>query len=151
MRGAVVFPAFLPLQFSADAEKVVPLMEAVHYFDLTLYSTGRLEKVGPPSPPHFCRIQGREPRAVPCLDLPPHPAVSPLPQHLKLLLVQLREVMEKHTDQEVLKAAARTLQVFCCPEFAFYSRVDFARSRLVDHLADRFQHDNAEMLQVPNQ
>lgn len=33
-------------QFSADAEKVVLLLEIPRYFDLSLYSTGRLEKVG---------------------------------------------------------------------------------------------------------
>lgn len=41
------FPA-LSRQFSADAEKVGPLLEALRYFDLTYYSTGRLEKVGDP-------------------------------------------------------------------------------------------------------
>ena len=42
----LVLLLLLSLQFSADAEKVVPLLEAVCYLDLTLYSTGRLEKVG---------------------------------------------------------------------------------------------------------
>uniref|UniRef100_A0ABM5G4Q1 Cohesin subunit SA n=1 Tax=Pogona vitticeps TaxID=103695 RepID=A0ABM5G4Q1_9SAUR len=98
-------------KFSADAEKVVPLLEAVCYLDLTLYSTGRLEK------------------------------------YLELLLTQLWEVVDKHTDSEVLQAASRTLHVLCCPEFAFYSRADFARSRLVDHLADKFQFKVTELLQ----
>ncbi|KAJ6655567.1 hypothetical protein lerEdw1_005038 [Lerista edwardsae] len=98
-------------KFSADAEKVVLLLETPRYFDLSLYSTGRLEK------------------------------------YLELLLAQLREVVEKHTDREVLEAASRTLHVLCSPELAFHSRVDFARSRLVDHLADKFQHEAAELLQ----
>ncbi|XP_061439714.1 cohesin subunit SA-3 isoform X2 [Rhineura floridana] len=98
-------------KFSADAEKVVCLLEAPRYFDLTLYSTGRLEK------------------------------------YLELLLVQLREVVEKHTSREVLESASSILHVLCHPEFAFHSRADFARSRLVDHLADKFQHEAAELFQ----
>nr|XP_034977888.1 cohesin subunit SA-3 [Zootoca vivipara] len=106
----------LPLllaKFSADAEKVVYLLEVPCYFDLTLYSSGRLEK------------------------------------HLELLLAQLWEVMEKHTDCEVLEATSRTLHMLCSPELAFYSRADFARSRLVDHLADKFQHEATELFQSP--
>ncbi|XP_053099788.1 cohesin subunit SA-3 isoform X2 [Hemicordylus capensis] len=99
-------------KFSADAEKVVPLLEAPRYFDLTLYSTGRLEK------------------------------------YLELLLAQLWEVVEKHMDREVLEAASRTLHVLCRPEFTFYRRVDVARSRLVDRLADRFQQEASELLQA---
>ncbi|XP_063002284.1 cohesin subunit SA-3 [Elgaria multicarinata webbii] len=98
-------------KFSADAEKVVPLLEALRYFDLTLYSMGRLEK------------------------------------YLELLLTQLWEVVEKHTSCEVLESASRALQLLCRLEFAFYTRADFARSRLVDHLADKFQHEAAELLQ----
>ncbi|KAM3840965.1 cohesin subunit SA-3 [Vipera latastei] len=108
---------FVPLlpqllaKFSADAEKVGPLLEALRYFDLTYYSTGRLEK------------------------------------HLDLLLTQLKEVVEKHTSREVLELASQTLQLLCRREFAFYSRVDFARSCIMDYLADKFQHDVTELLQ----
>lgn len=56
--------------------------------------------------------------------------------------------MEKHTDCEVLEATSRTLHMLCSPELAFYSRADFARSRLVDHLADKFQHEETELFQV---
>ncbi|XP_015263910.1 PREDICTED: cohesin subunit SA-3 [Gekko japonicus] len=98
-------------KFSTDVEKVVPLLEAPCYFDLKLYSTGRLEK------------------------------------YLELLVAQLWTVVEKHTDKEVLETAARTLSALCCPEFAFFSRVDSALSRFVDHLADKFQHEAAELLQ----
>uniref|UniRef100_A0A8C8RSE0 Cohesin subunit SA n=1 Tax=Pelusios castaneus TaxID=367368 RepID=A0A8C8RSE0_9SAUR len=72
-----------------------------------------------------------------------------LEKYLEQLLAQVREVVEKHTGQEVLEAAARALYVLCNPEFTFYSRVDFARSHLVDMLADKFQQDVAELLQVP--
>uniref|UniRef100_A0A8C8VI56 Cohesin subunit SA n=1 Tax=Pelusios castaneus TaxID=367368 RepID=A0A8C8VI56_9SAUR len=71
-----------------------------------------------------------------------------LEKYLEQLLAQVREVVEKHTGQEVLEAAARALYVLCNPEFTFYSRVDFARSHLVDMLADKFQQDVAELLQA---
>lgn len=32
-------------QFSADAEKVAPLLQLLNYFDLNIYCTRRLEKV----------------------------------------------------------------------------------------------------------
>ncbi|XP_065426658.1 cohesin subunit SA-3 isoform X17 [Chrysemys picta bellii] len=99
-------------KFSADAEKVALLLAAPRYFNLSLYSSGRLEK------------------------------------YLEQLLAQLREVVEKHTGQEVLEAAARALYVLCNPEFTFYSRVDLARSRLVDTLADKFQQEVSELLQA---
>ncbi|XP_042317788.1 cohesin subunit SA-3 isoform X2 [Sceloporus undulatus] len=99
-------------KFSADAEKVVPLLEAPRYLDLALYSTGRLEK------------------------------------YLELLLAQLWEVVDKHTDAEVLGEASQTLHLLCQPELAFYSRADLARSRLMDHLADKFQHKATDLLQA---
>ncbi|XP_039356034.1 cohesin subunit SA-3 isoform X2 [Mauremys reevesii] len=99
-------------KFSADAEKVTLLLAAPRYFNLRLYSRGRLEK------------------------------------YLEQLLAQLREVVEKHTGQEVLEAAAQALYVLCNPEFTFYSRVDLARSRLVDSLADKFQQEVSELLQA---
>ncbi|XP_063152835.1 cohesin subunit SA-3 [Candoia aspera] len=108
---------FIPLlpqllaKFSADAEKVGPLLEALRYFDLTHYSTGRLEK------------------------------------YLELLLAQLKEVVEKHTNSEVLELASQTLHLLCRTEFAFYSRADFARSCIMDYLADKFQHEATELLQ----
>lgn len=90
-------------------------------------------------------VQTCHPRSCLLTLLPP----SPLSKCLELLLAQLQEVVEKHTDHEVLEVASRTLHVLCSPELAFHSRVDFARSRLVDHLADKFQHEAAELLQVP--
>ncbi|KAH1164638.1 hypothetical protein KIL84_009508 [Mauremys mutica] len=71
-----------------------------------------------------------------------------LAKYLEQLLAQLREVVEKHTGQEVLEAAAQALYVLCNPEFTFYSRVDLARSRLVDTLADKFQQEVSELLQA---
>ncbi|XP_020834836.1 cohesin subunit SA-3 isoform X3 [Phascolarctos cinereus] len=98
-------------KFSADAEKVSPLLQLLNFFDLNIYCTGRLQK------------------------------------HLELLLQQLQEVVVKHTEPVVLEAGARALYLLCDPEFTFFSRVDFARSQLVDLLTDRFQQELEELLQ----
>uniref|UniRef100_A0A8B7VKK1 Cohesin subunit SA n=1 Tax=Castor canadensis TaxID=51338 RepID=A0A8B7VKK1_CASCN len=98
-------------KFSADAEKVTPLLQLLNYFDLSVYCTRRLEK------------------------------------HLELLLQQLQEVVVKHVEPAVLEAGAHALYLLCKPEFTFFSRVDFARSQLVDLLADRFQQELDELLQ----
>ncbi|XP_012494372.1 PREDICTED: cohesin subunit SA-3 isoform X3 [Propithecus coquereli] len=98
-------------KFSADAEKVAPLLRLLGYFDLNIYCTGRLEK------------------------------------HLELFLQQLQEVVVKHAEPAVLEAGAHALYLLCNPEFTFFSRVDFARSQLVDLLTDRFQQELEELLQ----
>ncbi|XP_030619566.1 cohesin subunit SA-3 isoform X1 [Delphinapterus leucas] len=98
-------------KFSADAEKVAPLLQLLSYFDLNIYCTRRLEK------------------------------------HLELLLQQLQEVVVKHAEPAVLEAGAHALYLLCNPEFTFFSRVDFARSQLVDLLTDRFQQELEELLQ----
>ncbi|XP_074081395.1 cohesin subunit SA-3 isoform X1 [Macrotis lagotis] len=98
-------------KFSADAEKVSPLLQLLNFFDLNIYCTGRLQK------------------------------------HLELLLQQLQEVVVKHTEPVVLEAGARALYLLCDPEFTFFSRVDFARSQLIDLLTDRFQQELEELLQ----
>ncbi|XP_016073228.1 PREDICTED: cohesin subunit SA-3 [Miniopterus natalensis] len=98
-------------KFSADAEKVAPLLQLLNYFDLSIYCTRRLEK------------------------------------HLELFLQQLQEVVVKHAEPAVLEAGAHVLYLLCNPEFTFFSRVDFARSQLVDLLTDRFQQELEELLQ----
>uniref|UniRef100_A0A671E2M2 Cohesin subunit SA n=1 Tax=Rhinolophus ferrumequinum TaxID=59479 RepID=A0A671E2M2_RHIFE len=98
-------------KFSADAEKVAPLLQLLNYFDLNIYCTRRLEK------------------------------------HLELFLQQLQEVVVKHADPAVLEAGAHAFYMLCNPEFTFFSRVDFARSQLLDLLTDRFQQELEELLQ----
>ncbi|XP_051031599.1 LOW QUALITY PROTEIN: cohesin subunit SA-3-like, partial [Phodopus roborovskii] len=70
-----------------------------------------------------------------------------LEKHLELLLQQLQEVVVKHVEPEVLEAAARGLYLLCKREFTFFSRVDFARSQLVDLLTDRFQQELDDLMQ----
>ncbi|XP_025066885.1 cohesin subunit SA-3 [Alligator sinensis] len=69
-------------------------------------------------------------------------------RHLELLLGQLQEAVEKHSGREVLEAASRALHVLCDPELPFHGRVDYARSRLVDQLTDKFQQELPELLQA---
>lgn len=54
----------------------------------------------------------------------------------------------KHVEPEVLEAAAHALYLLCKPEFTFFSKVDFARSQLVDLLTDRFQQELDDLMQV---
>nr|KAF6442460.1 stromal antigen 3 [Rousettus aegyptiacus] len=70
-----------------------------------------------------------------------------LEKHLELFLQQLQEVVVKHAEPVVLEAGAHALYLLCNPEFTFFSRVDFARSQLVDLLTDRFQQELEELLQ----
>uniref|UniRef100_A0A8B9IVE2 Cohesin subunit SA n=1 Tax=Amazona collaria TaxID=241587 RepID=A0A8B9IVE2_9PSIT len=98
---AVALPQLLA-KYSVDAEKVTNLLQLPQYFDLEIYTTGRLEK------------------------------------HLDALLRQIRDIVEKHTDIDVLEACSKTYHALCNEEFTIFNRVDIARSQLIDELADKF-------------
>uniref|UniRef100_A0A8B9HJ77 Cohesin subunit SA n=1 Tax=Astyanax mexicanus TaxID=7994 RepID=A0A8B9HJ77_ASTMX len=91
-------------KYQADAEKVANLLQIPQYFDLEVYSSGRMEK------------------------------------HLDALLKQIRVVVEKHTETEVLEACSKTYSILCSEEYTIMNRVDIARSQLIDELTDRFSH-----------
>uniref|UniRef100_A0A4W5P4A2 STAG2 cohesin complex component n=1 Tax=Hucho hucho TaxID=62062 RepID=A0A4W5P4A2_9TELE len=100
-----IFAVALPLllaKYSVDAEKVTNLLQLPQFFDLEIYTTGRLEK------------------------------------HLESLLRQIREVVEKHTETDVLEACSMTYHALCNEEFTIFNRVDIARSQLLDELVDKF-------------
>uniref|UniRef100_A0A8C0B3A6 Cohesin subunit SA n=1 Tax=Buteo japonicus TaxID=224669 RepID=A0A8C0B3A6_9AVES len=99
------------LQYSVDAEKVTNLLQLPQYFDLEIYTTGRLEK------------------------------------HLDALLRQIRDIVEKHTDIDVLEACSKTYHALCNEEFTIFNRVDIARSQLIDELADKFNRLLEDFLQ----
>lgn len=44
-----ILPYFLFCQYAVDAEKVTNLLQLPQFFDLEIYTTGRLEKVSPTS------------------------------------------------------------------------------------------------------
>ncbi|XP_056141356.1 cohesin subunit SA-2-like [Lampris incognitus] len=107
---AVALPLLLA-KYCVDIEKVTNLLLVPKYFDLDIYTTGRLEK------------------------------------HLDALLRQIWEVVDKHTDTEVLEACSTTYHYLCNEEFTIYNRVDVARSQLLDELVDKFSRLLEDFLQ----
>ncbi|XP_048369702.1 cohesin subunit SA-2 [Sphaerodactylus townsendi] len=107
---AMALPQLLA-KYSIDAEKVTNLLQLPQYFDLEIYTTGRLEK------------------------------------HLDALLRQIRDIVEKHTDTDVLEACSKTYHALCNEEFTIFNRVDIARSQLIDELADKFNRLLEDFLQ----
>uniref|UniRef100_A0A672L0M2 STAG2 cohesin complex component n=1 Tax=Sinocyclocheilus grahami TaxID=75366 RepID=A0A672L0M2_SINGR len=104
-------PCFHTLPYSVDAEKVTNLLQVPQFFDLEIYTTGRLEK------------------------------------HLDSLLRQIREIVEKHTDTDVLEACSKTYHSLCNEEFTIFNRVDIARSQLLDEQVDKFNRLLEDFLQ----
>ncbi|KAL6082078.1 hypothetical protein STEG23_003132, partial [Scotinomys teguina] len=98
-------------KYSADAEKVANLLQIPQYFDLEIYSTGRMEK------------------------------------HLDALLKQIKFVVEKHVESDVLEACSKTYSILCSEEYTIQNRVDIARSQLIDEFVDRFNHSVEDLLQ----
>ncbi|XP_041112036.1 cohesin subunit SA-2 [Polyodon spathula] len=107
---AVSLPQLLS-KYSVDAEKVTNLLQLPQYFDLEIYTTGRLEK------------------------------------HLDSLLRQIREIVAKHTDTDVLEACSKTCHALCNEEFTIFNRVDIARSQMLDELVDKFNQLLEDFLQ----
>lgn len=99
-------------KYQTDAEKVANLLQIPQFFDLDVYSAGRMEK------------------------------------HLDALLKQIKFVVEKHTDTEVLEACSKTYSILCSEDYTIMNRVDIGRSQLIDELADRFNHSVEELLQA---
>ncbi|XP_030341461.1 cohesin subunit SA-3 [Strigops habroptila] len=82
-----------------------------------------------------------------CFDLSIY-CTGRLEKHLELVLEQLEEVVQKHTEQTVLEAASRALHALCDPELALQRHGDRVRSRLADQLADKCNQEITEMLQA---
>ncbi|XP_071768478.1 cohesin subunit SA-1a isoform X2 [Centroberyx gerrardi] len=98
-------------KYQADSEKVANLLQIPQFFDLDVYSAGRMEK------------------------------------HLDALLKQIRLVVEKHIEADVLEACSKTYSILCSEEYTIMNRVDIARSQLIDEMTDRFTHSVEELLQ----
>ncbi|XP_057204848.1 cohesin subunit SA-2 isoform X1 [Triplophysa rosa] len=107
---STALPALLA-KYCVDAEKLTNLLQLPQFFDLEIYTTGRLEK------------------------------------HLDALLRQIREIVEKHTDTDVLEACSKTYHALCNEEFTIFNRVDIARSQLLDELVDKFNRLLEDFLQ----
>ncbi|XP_053191042.1 cohesin subunit SA-1a [Scomber japonicus] len=98
-------------KYQVDSEKVANLLQIPQFFDLDVYSAGRMEK------------------------------------HLDALLKQIRLVVEKHIEMDVLEACSKTYSILCSEEYTIMNRVDIARSQLIDEMSDRFTHSVEELLQ----
>ena len=68
-------------------------------------------------------------------------------KHLDALLKQIRLVVEKHIEADVLEACSKTYSILCSEEYTIMNRVDIARSQLIDEMTDRFAHSVEELLQ----
>lgn len=69
------------------------------------------------------------------------------PQHLDALLKQIKFVVEKHVESDVLEACSKTYSILCSEEYTIQNRVDIARSQLIDEFVDRFNHSVEDLLQ----
>ena len=65
-----------------------------------------------------------------------------------LLAGLLQEVVDKHSDKEVLETCAKTLERLCDDRHAIYSRCDIARSRLLDMVSSVAVADRLQILSL---
>lgn len=57
-----------------------------------------------------------------------------LEKHLDALLSEIKDTVAKHSDLSVLEASSRTYYILCSEKIAIYSKVDCARTQLIDEL-----------------
>ncbi|XP_078392396.1 cohesin subunit SA-1-like [Cetorhinus maximus] len=69
-----------------------------------------------------------------------------LEKYLDLLLKQIRDIVEKHTEMDVLEACSRAYYTLCNEDYTIRNRVDIARSQIVDTLVEIFTHSVEELL-----
>ncbi|MGH0175820.1 UNVERIFIED_CONTAM: hypothetical protein FKN15_071457 [Acipenser sinensis] len=67
--------------------------------------------------------------------------------HLDVLLMQMKDVIEKHTDPEVLEAGSRAYQALWSKEMAIHNQVNVSRSQLIDQWVDKFNQLLKDFLQ----
>ncbi|XP_041127504.1 uncharacterized protein LOC121327500 [Polyodon spathula] len=70
-----------------------------------------------------------------------------LVKHLDVLLKQIKDVIENHTDPEVLEAYSRTYQALWSEEMAIHNQVNVSRSQLIDQWVDKFNELLKDFLQ----
>ncbi|XP_021267561.1 cohesin subunit SA-2-like isoform X3 [Numida meleagris] len=57
-----------------------------------------------------------------------------LEKHLDALLSEIKDIVVKHSDLSVLEASSRTYYILCSEKIAIFSKVDCARTQLIDEL-----------------
>ncbi|KAG8430951.1 hypothetical protein GDO86_019672 [Hymenochirus boettgeri] len=65
-----------------------------------------------------------------------------------LLVAQLREILEKHTEADVLEACSRAFYILCDREHTLHKNADIALGNIMDQLTDHFLQQLPEVLQV---
>ncbi|XP_075062588.1 cohesin subunit SA-3 [Mixophyes fleayi] len=71
-----------------------------------------------------------------------------LEKHLDLLLTQVSDIIEKHTEPAVLEVCSRALYLLCDRRLTLYKRTDIVLSHLVDRLTDLFMNHHPDIMQV---
>ncbi|XP_072908145.1 cohesin subunit SA-1-like isoform X1 [Hemitrygon akajei] len=67
-------------------------------------------------------------------------------KYLDLLLKQIRDIVQKHTEMEVLEACSRAYYTLCNEDYTIRNRVDIARSQIIDTLVGIFTHSAEDLL-----
>ncbi|XP_030838180.1 cohesin subunit SA-1 [Strongylocentrotus purpuratus] len=89
------------------------------------------------------------------LEIPQHFEVeiyttTRLDKHLDSLLIQMRDIVEKHTESEVLDACAKTYETLLGERYSTTPRVQVAQSTLLDNLAERLKRSVDVYLMTQN-
>ena len=71
-------------------------------------------------------------------------------KNLETLLNLIQEIVDKHSDTDVLEACAKTMEVLCDDKFAIYSRCDIARSKLCDLITNKYKESADDYLNLLN-
>ncbi|XP_071839259.1 cohesin subunit SA-1-like isoform X2 [Apostichopus japonicus] len=82
------------------------------------------------------------------LEIPQHFHVevyttSRLEKHLDALLLQMRDIVEKHTETEVLDACAKTYECLMGNQYSTTPRTEVARNTLIDNLCEKLKRSCA--------
>lgn len=71
-------------------------------------------------------------------------------KNLDALLSIIQEIVDKHSDKNVLETCAITLDRLCNDKYAIFSRCEVARTRLLDMISNRFKEAIDEFLNLLN-
>lgn len=69
-------------------------------------------------------------------------------QNLDSLLALISEIVEKHTDTDVLEGCSKTYEALCMDELVIHSRCAVARGTLVDKLVNKYKEALEEYNQL---
>ena len=67
-----------------------------------------------------------------------HFLVELFSQNLESLLRHIGEIVDKHTDSEVLENCSKVMEVLCNEDYAISSKCNIAKSALIDSLVHKY-------------